>query len=268
MFSRFLLVVLCCLLFGRDGFAVAYSEEDLSTGSAVRGVVRWDADYPDPFRFEVNTDAMFCGQGRHIDRQLVNIDAKTKGIEGAVVYLKDIHAGAPLTSVGLGLRGAVHFDACVLTPRVSIMPVGTPLELVTHDEAVHSPEVLLPEGLFTEQLVGVGMRRRVYMREEGLYRVRCHRHCWECAAVFVVEHPYYAVTGPTGEFELPMVPPGAYTLEMWHPTIQPIPISKNGIIVDYDFTNAIVQDLKILVRKDQELSVEFVLPTGGGRHSQ
>jgi hypothetical protein len=36
------------------------------------------------------------------------------------------------------------------------------------------------------------------------------------AEMFVVSHPYYAVTDGSGRFELADVPPGEYTLVAWH----------------------------------------------------
>jgi hypothetical protein len=36
------------------------------------------------------------------------------------------------------------------------------------------------------------------------------------AYVGVVSHPYFAVTGKEGTFELVTVPPGTYTIEAWH----------------------------------------------------
>jgi hypothetical protein len=36
--------------------------------------------------------------------------------------------------------------------------------------------------------------------------------------VVVAEHPFYTVTGADGEFTLPNVPPGQYTLQVWQET--------------------------------------------------
>jgi hypothetical protein len=35
----------------------------------------------------------------------------------------------------------------------------------------------------------------------------------------VAEHPFYAVTGPGGEFALGNLPAGPYTLNVWHETL-------------------------------------------------
>jgi hypothetical protein len=37
--------------------------------------------------------------------------------------------------------------------------------------------------------------------------------------VVVAEHPFYAVTNERGEFALENVPPGTYTLKVWHESL-------------------------------------------------
>jgi hypothetical protein len=39
------------------------------------------------------------------------------------------------------------------------------------------------------------------------------------AYVGVLDHPYFAVSGPDGSFELKGLPPGTYTVEAWHETL-------------------------------------------------
>jgi hypothetical protein len=36
------------------------------------------------------------------------------------------------------------------------------------------------------------------------------------AYIGVLDHPFYAVTGANGTFELKGLPPGMYTIEAWH----------------------------------------------------
>ena len=37
-------------------------------------------------------------------------------------------------------------------------------------------------------------------------------HAW----IMELEHPYYATTGSDGHFSIKDVPPGSYTLAVWH----------------------------------------------------
>ena len=46
--------------------------------------------------------------------------------------------------------------------------------------------------------------------------VKCNIHPWMKAYVGVVSHPYFAVTGDDGSFELKDLPPGDYTIQVWH----------------------------------------------------
>src|SRR6267143_108811 len=50
-------------------------------------------------------------------------------------------------------------------------------------------------------------------------RVDCELHSWMRAWVVVADHPFSALTGEAGEFDLPSVPPGKYTLQIWQETL-------------------------------------------------
>lgn len=47
----------------------------------------------------------------------------------------------------------------------------------------------------------------------------CDVHPWMHAYVVIVDHPFVAVTGADGKFEIGGLAPGSYTLEAWHPTL-------------------------------------------------
>jgi len=49
--------------------------------------------------------------------------------------------------------------------------------------------------------------------------IACDVHPWMRAYAVTVGHPYVAVTGADGAFELPELPPGTYTVEAWHPVL-------------------------------------------------
>jgi len=47
----------------------------------------------------------------------------------------------------------------------------------------------------------------------------CAPHPWEKAFVRVFDHPYFALTGPDGRFEIPLAPAGKLRLAVWQETL-------------------------------------------------
>ena len=45
---------------------------------------------------------------------------------------------------------------------------------------------------------------------------KCDVHGWMNAYVGVLDHPYFAVTGDDGKFDIGNLPPGDYVVEAWH----------------------------------------------------
>ena len=59
----------------------------------------------------------------------------------------------------------------------------------------------------------------ITFRRPEIIRIDCDLHPWMRAWVVVAEHPFYALTNDKGEFALENVPPGTYTLRVWHETL-------------------------------------------------
>lgn len=88
------------------------------------------------------------------------------------------------------------------------------------------------------------------LRQAGLYVVQDARHPWIVGYLFVVDHPFVAVTrrenyDKKSNFEIAAVPPGKWTMEVWHPTLKPVQ-----------------REIEIEVKKDTatEVVVEFYPP--------
>src|SRR5439155_24594670 len=55
-----------------------------------------------------------------------------------------------------------------------------------------------------------------FAREEIAIPVKCNVHPWMRSYIAVFKHPFFAVTGMDGHFDLRNLPPGEYTVEAWH----------------------------------------------------
>ena len=60
---------------------------------------------------------------------------------------------------------------------------------------------------------------KVFDKPELLIPVGCDVHPWMRAYISVSGHPFFAVTGEDGAFELSNLPAGDYEVEALHPTL-------------------------------------------------
>jgi hypothetical protein len=136
------------------------------------------------------------------------------GVANAVVYLKDIKAGKALDLP----EQRRHLDQkrCRYVPHILLVPQNGTIDMMSSDATLHTIHM---DGAATFNLPfpfpGKVSSRTV--QTEGLVNVRCNGgHVWMNAEMFVVPHPYYAVTDESGRFELNRVPPGTYEIVAWH----------------------------------------------------
>jgi uncharacterized protein (DUF2141 family) len=56
----------------------------------------------------------------------------------------------------------------------------------------------------------------VKVEKPEVIEVKCDVHGWMHGWLVATETPYFAVTDNSGSFKLTDVPPGNYTVEVWH----------------------------------------------------
>ena len=109
---------------------------------------------------------------------------------------------------------------CTYDPHVLGMRTGQSLTVKTSDPTAHNVHAFgkANRSFNRSQPAGaddIAVRMR---RDEASppMKVKCDIHPWMNSYVAVVSHPYFAVTGHAGSFELPNLPPGTYEIEAWH----------------------------------------------------
>ena len=53
-------------------------------------------------------------------------------------------------------------------------------------------------------------------------KLTCDVHKWMGAWIIVRDNPYFALTGEDGTFEITEIPPGSYTMVIWHESLERI----------------------------------------------
>ena len=139
-----------------------------------------------------------------------------QGLKNVFVYVKD-GLGArsyatPTTPVTLDQKG------CRYVPHVFGVQAGQTVQITNSDTVLHNVHAMPKTNREFNfgQPANVPLVSRVFDKPEIGLPIRCDVHGWMNAYVNVVSHPFYAVTSDAGGFEIKGLPPGSYTIEMWH----------------------------------------------------
>ena len=181
-------------------------------GGILRGQVVFDGTPPTPQKLLIVKDAAICGKMDHVDERLTV--GKNGGIKNAVVYLSGVTGGKTLGALG----GEFVLDqrVCAYQPHVVIAPINTPIQILNSDGILHNihsfsaknPPMNLAQPAFKKQM-------DISFATPEAISVKCDVHGWMGAWIFVVDHPYYALTDDEGRFVITDIPPGTYTVHCW-----------------------------------------------------
>ena len=135
-------------------------------------------------------------------------------LENVVVY---ISAGAPDESSAPSK--AVTFDqkGCRYIPHVLAFQVNQPLEIVNNDQTSHNihPLAKVNREWNKSQPPGTPPLNEKFDKPEFI-PVKCNVHPWMHGTFAVLKTSHYSVSANGGDFSLPNLPPGKYTVTAWH----------------------------------------------------
>lgn len=162
-------------------------------------------------------------------------DSKCVALEGAVSELLLVGEGNGLQNAfvwvkdGLGQRTYAVPDTpvlldqkgCQYVPHVFGVRVGQTIKVANSDAALHNVHAVpkVNREFNFSQPANVPPVDRVFTEPEIGIPLKCDVHGWMNAYANVVPHPFYAVTSADGSFEIKGLPPGTYTVEIWHETL-------------------------------------------------
>lgn len=108
----------------------------------------------------------------------------------------------------------IQFD-----PYVLIAPVGASVSFPNLDRVRHHVYSFSRGNRFEIQLYGRDETRSHVFASAGVAALGCNIHDQMLAYVKVVDTPWAAKTGPTGEVTVSGIPNGGATLRVWHPRL-------------------------------------------------
>ncbi|KAF0246747.1 MAG: hypothetical protein FD180_418 [Planctomycetota bacterium] len=188
---------------------------DAGTAGSISGAVKFEGTPPTERVNSAEADA-YC-HGKHPDGIKSESSVIGAGGELANVFVwikKGITGKFPLPSEPVTLRQT----GCRYEPHVLGLRNGQELLIRNEDETMHNVHSLPKaneEFNFAQTKKGDEAKKKL-SAQEVMVKFKCDAHGWMSAWVGVVNHPYFAVTGADGKFELKNVPPGEYEVEAWH----------------------------------------------------
>jgi len=192
-----------------------YQTITVTDGGTINGTVKWEGAQPHVPTLAITKDPQICDPESHKIRDLERIIIGPQGgVANTVVYLKNISSGKAMDIAPE--RQFLDQRNCRYEPHILLVPADATLQMKSSDPTLHTVHM---DGAATYNLPFPFPNRIIsrQMSTPGLVNLKCNGgHTWMNAELFVVPHPYYAVTDENGKFELSNVPPGAYTVVAWH----------------------------------------------------
>lgn len=204
----------------------------LTADPGVRGRVLYDGPVPVPQRLPVEVNQDVCGQKRPIlSEQLVV--SKDFGLANTAVVLLGVPEAVSSTEAAVE-PAVLNQENCVFSPHVQTVTRGAELSIGNSDPVIHNVHARLGETtVFNLGMPLRGVRLKRSAGGPGVVSLRCDSgHTWMEAYVIVVPHRFHATTDRDGNFTIPDVAPGRYTLRAWHEKLGvldiPVEVSENA----------------------------------------
>lgn len=183
--------------------------------SSIAGSVRFDGDVPELRPLNMDADpACAAKHSEPVYPEILAVDEQA-GLANVLVYVADNLPEGPYPPAE---PPVIDQQGCRYTPRVAGIMVGQDLKVLNSDELLHNVHSLSEVNRPFNRAMPAAIKQATFSftDEEPAFRIKCDVHPWMSSYVAVFNHPYFAVTGPDGSFEIPGLPAGTYTIEAWH----------------------------------------------------
>jgi plastocyanin len=160
---------------------------------------------------------LVCAGARALDLHVQVKDHKGRPVADAVVL-----------AVPMDPKNALHAktaDDAVdqvdkqFVPYVKPVYVGATVRFPNSDNIRHQVYSFSPVKKFELPLYGGTSAQPVLFDKPGVVVLGCNIHDWMVGYIYVSETPFFTKTGSGGAAVLSDLPPGDYTVRVWHPNL-------------------------------------------------
>ena len=237
-----------------------YKVTSVRDGGSIRGRVLLTPGSRQVEGLSITKDDAVCGSTPSRARLELGVDG---GVVNAVVYLKEIRAGKKFE---VSRRPALNQHGCEFSPHVQLLQQNDPLVIVNNDGVLHNVHAYDFERnlktLFNIAQPIKGLKARIdvaQFRDAKFVMVTCDAgHPWMTAFLVREDHPYYAVTDKRGNFRIDDIPPGTYTVALWHEGVNIVRREmEKGKVTRYAFEEPYTQSHPVVVPPRGSVQTDF-----------
>jgi plastocyanin len=204
------------LIGGVGGLSEAYEAVPVQNGGVITGKVKFVGSAPPPAQLEISRDQQVCGTGTRPSESLIVSSAG--GIKNVVVSLANINKGK--AQPPSKQNPTLVQEKCWFSPHILLIPAGSTIDVLNNDKVMHNIHTAgTVNPILNKAHPSFRKKLNFTLEKPETIRVKCDIHGWMEAWFIVTAHPYYVVTDEQGAFTLTDVPPGTYSLEIWHETL-------------------------------------------------
>jgi plastocyanin len=179
------------------------------------GAVRFEGPVPPPVRSAVKSFSE-CAVHHKGDVFSEDVLVKDGRLQNVFIYVKEGLGAAAFPPP----KEAAVLDqlGCIYKPHVLGVQTGQELVIKNSDVSLHNVHShSVNQKPFNVGMPVQGMKiKKTFSVPEVAIPLTCDVHPWMKSYIGVVAHPFYAVTGEDGAFELKGLAAGTYTVEAWH----------------------------------------------------
>ena len=160
-----------------------------------------------------------------------------RGVEHALIYIEKAEGRSfPPPNK----NPVVDQIRMTFVPHVLPVLAGSTVSFPNSDSTRHNVFSPSKTKKFNLGTYPAGITKKVTFEKTGVVSLLCNVHPEMSAFVLVVQNPYFSMVNKQGKYKISDVPPGDYTLVIWHPKFK----SKNS---------------KINIQQEGSVTVDFFL---------
>lgn len=216
--------------------ALVFLAGAVAHGGTVTGTIKYEGEVPSLKAYDMaGVPACHAMHTKPIANEMLVL-GKGQTMANIVVRVK---SGLPKKAYPVSSKPVVLDQrGCVYSPHVVAIQVGQELKILNSDNTMHNVHSLskVNKGFNLPMLAAKpGQPKKMtktFSKVEDPFPIKCDVHPWMRAYCYIVEHPFFDVTGKDGKFTIEGLDAGTYEIEAWHERLKTksgtVTITKDG----------------------------------------